>query len=71
MRYLGVKELLVQEVVQARKVVIRMVGTDDNLAEVGTKYIEDVKKLTRLLGLGGVRMKRSLKLGTSSVAPVV
>ena len=55
---------------QARKIVIMKVGTDDNPADVGTNYIVDGKNLTHLLGLGGVRMKRSLELA-SSVATVV
>ena len=46
LRHLGVKELWIQELVQVRKLVIKKGGTDDNLAEVGTKYIADGKKLT-------------------------
>ena len=56
---LEVKEL-VQVLVQARKLVVTKVGTDGDPTDVGTKFIEDGKKLLHLLGLGGVRMKKSL-----------
>ena len=42
---------------QARKLVIKKAGTDDNFADVGTKYIEDGKNV-HLLRLSGLRMKR-------------
>ena len=53
LRLLGVTELWVQELVQARKLVNRKVGTDDNPADLDTKYIED----PHLLSLGGLRLK--------------
>ena len=70
LRQLGVKELWIQELVQARKLVIKKVGTDDNPADVGTKYIDVGKKLVHLFNLSGLRMKRSLELTALIVATV-
>ena len=67
----GVKELRIQELVQARKLLIKKVGTDDNPADVGTKYVEDGKKLVHLLSLRRMRMKRGLELTALSVSTVV
>ena len=58
LRHPRVKELWIQELVRARKLVIKKVGTDDNFADVGTKYIEDGKNVY-LLSLSGLRMKRA------------
>ena len=69
--HLGVKELSIHELLQARKFVIKKVGTDDNPADFGTKCTEDGKKFVHLLGLSGLRMKRGLELTTFSVATVV
>ena len=63
--------LWIQELVQARNLLLKKVGTDDNPADIGTKYIEDGKKLVHLLGLGGLRMKRGLELTALRVATVV
>ena len=54
-----------------RKLVIKKVGTNDNLAHVGRKYIVDSKKLVHLMSLGGLRMKRGWELTALSVATVV
>ena len=70
LRQLGVKELWIQELVQARKLVIKKVGTDDNPADVGTKYIDVGKKLVHLLYSSGLRMQRSLELTALIVATV-
>ena len=61
LRHPRVKELWIQELVRAQKLVIKKVGPDDIFADVGTKYIEDGKKV-HLLSLSGVRMKRSVEL---------
>ena len=45
---------------RARNLVIKKAGTDDNFADVGTKYIEDGKNV-HLLSLSGLRMKRGLE----------
>ena len=51
----------------ARSLAIKKVGTDD----CGRgKYIEDGKKLTHLLGLGGARVKRGLELAAVSSGTV-
>ena len=49
---------------------IKKVGTDDNPADVGSKYIDVGKKLVHLLNLSGLRMKRSLELTVLIVATV-
>ena len=58
-----------QELVLARKLVIKIIGTNDNPTDVETKYIENGKKLTHLLG--AVRMKMGVGLSSWSVATVV
>ena len=65
LRRLGVKELWIQELVQARKLLTKRVGTDDILADVGTKYIDDGKKLVHLCfedeeGLGAEGLERGV-----------
>ena len=65
----GLEWLWVQELV-ARSLAIKKVGTDERAADVGTKCIEDGKKLTHLLGLGCVRVKRGLELAAVSVVKV-
>ena len=61
LKHLGVKEFRIQELVQARKLVIKKVG-GDNLADVGTKYNEDGKKLVHLSSLSVLRMKKGLEM---------
>ena len=61
LKHLGVKEFRIQELVQARKLVIKKVG-DDNLADVGTKYNEDGKKLVHLSSLSVLRMQKGLEM---------
>ena len=70
LRLSGVKELCIQELVPARKLVIEKVGTGDNPADVGTKQVDDSKKLVPL-DLGGLRLKRSLVQTALSVRTVV
>ena len=62
---------LVSGACTSSKVLVNKVGTGDTPADVGTKYIEDGKKLTHLLGVNGVRMNRSVELVTLSAALVV
>ena len=56
---------------RAPNLVIKKVGTDDNLADVGTEHIDDGQKLVHLLNSCGMRMKRTLEQTASSVATVV
>ena len=66
----GISESKSPGFMQARKLVVKKVGTDDNFAYVGTKYNEDGKKLVHLLSLSGLRMKMGLGLTALNVATV-
>ena len=66
-----VKELWVQELVQARKLVIKKISTDDNPGDVGATCIRGWQEAHAPVGVGRREEEGELRASVLSVAAVV